>query len=174
MLFYTTVFSPPIAIGLTPELGGLFWTGHWNLWIFLSLLVPLFLVFQQVVKRLHLLKRWLISGKEMEDKIREAAHIQFFRQGLYRTREETGVLIYVSVFERRVRVLGDRGICAAISEGHWKGVVATIVRAIKDGRQAEGICEAVGEVSRILQEKFPIRPDDRDEFKNLMVEEAPP
>jgi putative membrane protein len=110
----------------------------------------------------------------MEDEVREAAQIQFFRKGLYRTAEETGVLIYVSVFERRMWILGDRGINAAIPEGHWKDVVATIVQAIKDRRPAEGICQAVGEVSRILQEKFPIRHDDQDELKNLMVEEGAP
>ena len=110
----------------------------------------------------------------MEDEVREAAHNQFSRKGLYRTREETGVLIYVSVFERRVWALGDRGINAVIPEGHWKGVIATIVQAIKDKRPAEGICQAVGEVSRILQEKFPIRPDDQNELQNLMAEDGVP
>lgn len=171
-LLGATALSLPVAIALTPEMGGLFWAGPWNLWIFLAVLIPLFLMFHQVIKHVHWMKRWFISGKEMEDEVREAAHIQFFRKGLYRTREETGVLIYVSVFERRVWVLGDRGINASIPEGHWKGVVAMIVRAIKDRQPAEGICQAIGEVSRILQEKFPIRADDRDQLKNLMVEEG--
>ncbi len=52
----------------------------------------------------------------MEEEVREAANIQFFRKRLYRTREETAVLIYISVFERRVCVLGDRGINVAIPE----------------------------------------------------------
>jgi putative membrane protein len=103
-----SAISFPLAVALTPELGGLLWIGPWNLWVFLAVLVPLFLVFHMAVKRIHLLKRWFISGKEMEDEVRQAAHIQFFRKGLYRTREETGVLIYVSVFERRVPVLGEQ------------------------------------------------------------------
>jgi len=172
-LIGAAAFSFPAAVAVTPALGGLFWAGPSNLWVFLAILIPLFVVFHQAIKRVHWLKRWFISGKEMEDEVREAAHIQFFRKGLYRTREETGVLIYVSVFERKVWVLGDRGINAAIPEGHWAGVVATIVQAIKGGKPAEGICQAVTEVSRILQEKFPIRPDDRNELGNLMVEDRP-
>lgn len=172
-LLGATALSLPVAIALTPEMGGLFWAGPWNLWIFLALLIPLFLVFHQTVKRVHRLKRWFISGKEMEDEVREAAQIQFFRKGLYRTREETGVLIYISVFERRVWVLGDRGINAVIPEGHWKDVVAMIIQAIKDRRPGEGICHAIGDVSRILQEKFPIRHNDQNELKNLMVEDVP-
>lgn len=173
-LLGASAFSVAVAVALTPELGGLFWAGPSNLWVFLAVLIPLFLAFHEVVKRVHMLKRWFISGKEMEDEVREAAHIQFFRKGLYRTREETGVLIYVSVFERRVWVLGDRGINAVIPEAQWKGVVATIVQAIKDRRPAEGICQAVGEMSRILHEKFPIRYGDMNELQNLMVEGGPP
>jgi putative membrane protein len=173
-LLGASAFSFPAAVALTPALGGLFWAGHSNLWVFLGVLLPLFLVFHEAVKRVHKLKRCFISGKEMESEVQEAAHIQFFRKGLYRTAEETGVLIYISVFERRVWVLGDRGINAVIPEAHWKGVVTTIVQAIKDRQPAEGICQAVGEVSKILQDKFPIRPGDQDELRNLIVEDGPP
>jgi putative membrane protein len=172
-LLGATAFSFPIAVALTPALGGLFWAGPSNLWVFLAALIPLFVVFHEAVKRVHVLKRRFIRGKEMEEEVREAAHIQFFRKGLYRTREETGVLIYISVFERRVSVLGDRGINAMIPETHWNGVVATIVQAIKDGRPAEGICQAVSEVGTILQKKFPIRRGDQNELENLIVEDGP-
>ena len=172
-LLGATAFSFPVAVALTPALGGLFWAGPSNLWIFLGALIPLFLVFHEAVKRVHVLKRCFIRAKEIEEEVREAAHIHFFRKGLYRTRGETGVLIYISVFERRVWVLGDRGINAVIPEAHWNGVVATIVQAIKEGRPAEGICQAVGEVSRILQDKFPVGCDDKNELGNLMVEDGP-
>jgi putative membrane protein len=173
-LLGATAFSFPAAVALTPALGGLFWAGPSNLWIFLAALIPLFLVFHEVVKRVPIVKRCFVRGKEMEDEVREAAHIQFFRKGLYRTREETGVLIYISVFERRVWVLGDRGINATIPEADWNGVVSTIVEAIKDGRPVEGICRAVSEVGRILQNSFPIRQGDQNELGNLMVEDGPP
>jgi len=172
-LLGASAFSFPVTVALTPMLGGLFWAGPFNLWVFLAALIPVFLVFHEAVKRVHTLKRYFIRGKEMEEEVREAAHTQFFRKGLYRTREETGVLIYISIFERRVWVLGDRGIKAAIPETHWNGVVATIVQAIKEGRPAEGICQAVGEVGRILQDKFPIRHGDQNELQNLIVDDGP-
>jgi putative membrane protein len=173
-LLGATAFSFPVAVALTPTLGGLFWVGLFNLWVFLALLIPFLLVFREVVKRTPLLKRCFIHQKEMEDEVREAATIQFFRKGLYRTREETGVLIYISIFERKVWVLGDRGIRAAIPEAHWDGIIATIVQAIRDRRAAKGICQAVGHMSRILQDKFPIRHGDQDELQNLLVEDGRP
>jgi putative membrane protein len=168
-----TAFSFPAAIALTQVLGGLLWVGPDDLWVFLTALIPLFLAFHEFVRRIPVLKRCFIRLKEMEEEVREAAHIQFFRKGLYRTREETGVLIYISVFEHGVWLLGDRGINAAIPAEHWNGVVAGIVQAIKEGRPADGICQAVEEVGGILRDKFPISPDDRNELENLMVEEGP-
>lgn len=173
-LLGAAAFSFPAAVALTPALGALFWAGPSNMWIFLGALIPLFLGFHEAVKRVHVLKRCFIRAAEMEEEVREAAQIQFFQKGLYRTREETGVLIYISVFERSVRVLGDRGINAAIAETYWKDVVAAIVQAIRDGRPAEGICQAVGEVGRILEEKFPMGPDDRNELENLIIDNGSP
>jgi len=169
-----TAFAFPLALAFTPVLGGLFWAGPFNLWVFLATLIPIWVVFHEAVKRFPLVKRWFISAKEMEAEVQEAAHIHFSRKGLYRTREETGVLIYISVFERRVWVLGDRGINAKIPEAYWRGVVATLVQAIRERRPAEGICQAVGDVGRILQEKFPIGIGDVDELENVIVEGRSP
>jgi len=168
-LLGATALSFPIAIALTPLLGSLVWTGPSNMWIFLGALIPLFLAFHEAVKRIRFLKKLFISGKEMEAEVQEAAGIQFYRKGLYRTREETGVLIYISIFEHKVWVLGDRGINAKIPEEYWKGIVHIIVRAIQEGRPAEGICQAVSKLSVLLEEKFPVRPGDKNELKNLMV-----
>jgi putative membrane protein len=169
-----TAFAFPLALALTPVLGGLFWAGSFNLWVFLATLIPFGVVLHETVKRIPVVKRWFISVNEIEAEVREAAHIHFSRKGLYRTREETGVLIYISVFERRVWVLGDRGINAKIPEAYWQSVVATLVQAIREGRPAEGICQAVSDVGRILQEEFPIGIGDVDELENVIVEGRSP
>ena len=170
-LLATTAFTLPVAVALTPFLGGFLWTGPFNLWVFLAVMIPLFVAFHEAVKRTPILKRWFVHAKEMEEEVREAAHNQFYSKGLYRTAEQTGVLIYISVFERRVWVLGDRGIDAKIPEGQWQAAAALIVQAIQEGRPAEGICRAVTEVGRILQEKFPVGTDNPDELKNLIIED---
>jgi putative membrane protein len=129
-----------------------------------------FIIFHEVVKRAPRLKRRLISKREFDEEVEEAAVAAFFNQGLYRTREETGVLVFISVFEQKVWVLSDRGIDAKVEEGQWDQIVRIIIAGIKRGRQADSICEAVANIGEILETHFPVKPDDTDELQNLIIE----
>lgn len=160
----------PSAIVLTPLIGGMLWTHPSNMWIFLATLIPLFLVFQAAVKKILPLKRIFISDQEMKAEVKGAAEIQFYQKNVYRTAEGTGVLIYISVFEREAWILGDQGINAKIPQEYWQGVVDNIVKGIRAGRPAESICQAVGSIASVFAEKFPARAGDQDELMNLVVE----
>jgi putative membrane protein len=166
--------AAPVALALTPMIGGLLWAGPFNLWVFLALLIPLFFIFQAVLRHLLCVKRLFISDREMEAEVTSAAENQFYQQGVWRTAEGTGVLIYISVFEHKVQVLGDRGINAKIPAGFWQEVVDTIVSGIRSGRPAESICAAVAEVAGLLAARFPVRTGDTDELKNLVVKDRGP
>jgi len=161
----------PAAFLLTPLVGGWFWIGTWNLGVFLGLFTLLFIAGQAIVRRSLVLKRFFISNREIDAEVEEAATICFFKNNLYRTREETGVLIFISLFERRVWVLADRGINRKVTPGQWDEIVALIVQGIKQKRGVEAICTAVEKVGTVLAEHFPVREDDRDELTNLIVED---
>jgi putative membrane protein len=166
-----TVLALPIALILTYLIGGWLWIGHQNMWLFLGLLTVCFILFHQLCKRTLWLKRFFISQREVDEEVEVAATTSFFREGLYKTRDATGILIFISVFEHRVWVLGDEGINKKVSENQWDKIVHIITDGIKQKNQAEAICLAVAEVGQILKQHFPIKPDDRNELKNLIIEE---
>lgn len=159
----------PAAVVLTYVLGSMLWVGPANMWVFMGMFGIAFMVFHRVVQRVWPLKRFFISDREIEEEVREAALTGFFKEELYRTRDETGILIFISVFEHRVWVLADRGINARVDKGQWDDIVAHIAAGIKEGRQADAICDAVKEVGRILAQHFPVREDDEDELDNLII-----
>ena len=161
----------PLSIALTPLTGGLFWMEPQNMWVFIALFAVLFFVFHEIVKRVRWLKRLFISKEEMEEEVKESAITHFFREGLHRTRDETGILIFISVFEKRVWVLADRGINSKVHGGQWEEIVHMVVKGIKEGRQAHAICQAVQKVGLVLREFFPIRSGDTNELDNLIVKE---
>jgi len=163
-------FALPLSLILTYIIGGWLWIGTQNMWLFLGIMTILFIAFHQVVKLVLPLKRLFISRREIDEEVEEAALTGFFNKGLYRTRDETGILIFISVFEHRAWILADRGINEKVSKGYWDEIVNIIVDGIKQKNQAEAICRAVKKVGELLQEHFPIKSDDRDELKNLIVE----
>jgi putative membrane protein len=164
-------FAIPMGIVLTHLLGHWLWIGDRNLWLFLGVGAVLFIFFHILVGRIPALKHRFISQREMEEEVQEAAVTRFFGQGLHRTRDETGVLILISVFERKVWVLADRGIDAKVREGQWEEIVAMITDGIRQNRPAEAICRAVEQVGELLAGHFRVKPDDTNELHNLIVEE---
>ncbi|NLA75788.1 MAG: hypothetical protein GX846_10030 [Deltaproteobacteria bacterium] len=165
------VFALPAALMLTYFLGGWLWIGHYNMWLFLGIIILLFILFYNTVRHTYHLKRFFISDKEIEEEVEEAAILSFFREGLYRTEEETGILIFISVFERRVKVLADRGINAKVREGEWDDIARMITDGIKNRNQTEAICNAITEAGRKLKEHFAVGDDDKNELKNLIIKE---
>ncbi|NLV32064.1 MAG: hypothetical protein GXY47_13015 [Acidobacteria bacterium] len=127
-----------------------------------------FAVFYALLPRLPL-RRWFISKQTLDTRVREAAFMQFYSSGLDRTRESNGVEIYLSLFEREVVVLGDRGIHARMGNRSWDEVRDLIIRGIREKRAGEGICAAVDLLGKVLAEHFPPRPDDVNELPDGVV-----
>ena len=117
-------------------------------------------------------RRWFIPKHEMEARVHDAALTEFYTSGLYRTRDSNGVLIYLSVLERRVVVLGDRAIHDKMGD-RWDEVRDTIIRGIRERRARAGICAAVEICGRSLAEHFPRKADDTNELSNDVIDRRP-
>jgi putative membrane protein len=164
-------FSLPLAILATHLLGGWLWLGTQNMWLFLGLFSLLFIAFYSMVARLPGLKRLFIASKEINEEVEEAAVTNFFREGLYRTQDANGVLVFISVFEQKIHVLADQGIHAKVPAQQWNDVVNQISKGIRNHRRGEAICEAVNTIGKLLATYFPIKPDDKNELRNLIISE---
>jgi putative membrane protein len=67
-----------------------------------------------LVRGLPPLERLLLPARAAARRVEEGAETAFCRQGIYRTRARTGVLIYLSLLERRAVVLPDDGVAHAL------------------------------------------------------------
>ncbi|MCU0822184.1 MAG: TPM domain-containing protein [Spirochaetes bacterium] len=141
------------------------------LWLFLSVFMVSFVVFHEVIKSVPVLKRLFISDKEINEEVEEAAITSFCNKGLSNTRDRTGVLIFISVFERKVWVLADSGINKKVTEDTWQNIVDIIINGIKNGQQGDSIVKAISMVGEILMSHFPVREGDEDELSNLIIED---
>ncbi|NUQ15402.1 MAG: TPM domain-containing protein [Flavobacteriales bacterium] len=98
-----------------------------------------------------------------EDVLDHAAFI-FDELGMHRTAARNGVLIYISVGDHRMAVIGDAGINAVVPAGFWNDVLGVLRLHFAAGRNADGLCEAVHMVGAKLRAHFPRGRADRNEL----------
>jgi putative membrane protein len=98
------------------------------------------------------------------------AREQFVVQGLHRTRERTGVLIFVAVAEHHVEIIADRGIDAMVPPGTWDEAVAKFIERVRAGQVADGFLATIALVGERLAEHFPGTADDPDVLPNRLIE----
>jgi putative membrane protein len=140
------------------------WGGSLWLWLVLPLLVGA--IGAAVAARVWPdLRRGLIGADALDVCARRRAAVAFLEEEVFATRDRTGILIFVALFEHRVVVLGDTGINRVVPEGAWQGVVDDIVEGVRAGQPAEALKGAIAECGRLLADhRFEIRPDDTNEL----------
>ncbi len=106
-------------------------------------------------------ERILAGERAMEEAVSARAMRAFHEQGLHRTAEGTGVLVFASLFERRAVVLGDRGIHAKIGDAGWDRAVAALVAGVRKGDPGQGFVDAIALCGARLAEHFPRDPAAR-------------
>lgn len=143
--------------------------GDSSVWIFLPLFLLLYFPFKLLIRATPVLRLRLIPAAEIDAEVEEKALVSFLEQGLHRTRDETGILILISLFEHRVRILADRGISQVVEQREWQEIVAHITAGMHTGNTADALCEAVRRCGDLLQRRFPARDENRNELPNLIV-----
>jgi len=114
--------------------------------------------------------RWLTPRAVFSRSVEQRALLAFFEHALFETRDRTGVLIMLSLLERRVSLLGDTGIHAKVQPEGWQVHVDRIVQAIHRGRTADGLCDTLHALGETLSVALPQRSDDTDELSNKVLQ----
>ncbi len=150
--------------------GALWWWPQLEYWAVALLLLGGYAAVMAVLKLIPALHRAVISSAEMEARVEQQTYALFTRHGLHRTRDATGILLLVCLFERRVRVLADDGISAVVKQQQWQQIVDTITAGLRSGDACTALCHAIEQCGELLIPHFPPRADDVDELPNLIME----
>lgn len=71
------------------------------------------------------------------------------------TEENSGVLIYVQLADRRVEILADRGIAARVAQQEWNAICREMEKSFSDGQWRGGALRAVTRAGELLANHFP-------------------
>jgi putative membrane protein len=128
-----TLFYDPVFILLMVVLGGV-----------VGAVVP---YFSDPVKR-------LLVARQYQDLVtRQCAENAFLEEEVFKTRQRTGVMIFVSFFEHEVIVMADKGISKIVDQKQWDKIVQDIIQEIRNGRLVEALENGIKQCGDILLEK---------------------
>lgn len=112
----------------------------------------------------------LTPGATKQRRVRRRA-IAIFRAGAERrTVGRTGILIYLSMGEHRAEIVADDAILKVTTPETWGEAMAALLVDVKQGRVADGMVAAIGQVGTVLAEHFPRSSTDTNEIPDKLIE----
>lgn len=104
-----------------------------------------------------------LKRSERQRQVVKKSALALFNQ-LPKTTGLTAVLIFVSLSEEQVAIVADKAIASKLPDNYWDKPHGIIVKAMGQGKHAEGIVEAIEEITTELAENFPREDDDINEL----------
>jgi putative membrane protein len=97
----------------------------------------------------------LVPGTVRRARAHRAALEQFVVRGIDRTRNRSGVLIFVSLAEHYARIIADEGIAAKVQTAEWQDAIDALTAHMRDGRIAAGFVAAIERCGAVLAAHAP-------------------
>lgn len=112
-----------------------------------------------------------LSAVLAEVDARSRARTWFSQLAVWDTEENSGILIYILLAEKKIEILADRGIAAQVSPHQWELAVAQLRTEMAAEHVVEGLCHCLHLCGDLLRQHFPIDAlaDNPDELSNELV-----
>ncbi len=116
--------------------------------------------------------RLLLRPVRAEVEVRQYAESLFLRHGLSKTSGRVGLLVFVSVFERRIEIVADTGFAGRVSPDDWRAVIARMTPHLRDRRPYAALQDALAAIQQLLIAKgFTPTAGDRNELSDIVIED---
>lgn len=140
-----------------------------SLWTFIPLAFVLYFPSRMLFSRFPVLSTFFMRRRRIHEAVRERALRAFYEKDLHRTRDQTGILIFISLLERLVWIIGDRGINEKIAQSFWSERAAELTAGIRAQSHGEAACAVIARCGEELARHFPRRPDDVNELTDRVI-----
>ncbi len=105
--------------------------------------------------------------------VSQYAKVQFLERELFATKERTAVLLVVSLLERRVVILADKGLRSRIPAAEWDSAIARMTPALRAGQVGAAMLEGLDGIRLVLAGKGIAR-GAANAFADAPIEDASP
>ena len=151
-------------------------TGSWDapapVWQLICLLVAAvvgFVAGAVIGSRIDWLRRLFTPREQMRADVDGRARQAFFDQRIHRTEHGTGVLLYVSLFERMAVLLADQRVLDCIGQTQLDSICQGLTRRLHDGSLIDSLCDTTRLLGTQLAPHLPRADNDRNEHPDKLV-----
>ena len=116
------------------------------------------------------LRLFLTPAATKHRRVRRRAVAIFKAAAEKRTAGKTGILIYLSLAERRAEIVADEAILKVTDDHTWGEAMTALLTDVRKGRVGDGIVAAVDRVGVVLSEHFPRSSGDINEIPDKLIE----
>jgi len=139
----------------------IFWQG--------GLVVGGFIIGNVMASCCHALRRLFCFDSEMTLEVERAAQSVFCARRIYSTKTSGGCLIYISLFERRLRIITDDNVRNKLPDDQVQQIRDSIIPMLKQKKVYAALEKAVTEIGTRLEQNFSIQPGDQNELANKLI-----
>jgi putative membrane protein len=140
--------------------------GYWTL---VLLLLAGFVGGIVLANRFSGIQRLFTPRREIENAVISRAKAIFFDRKLHRTSRSSGILLFVSLLERRVVVLVDEAVAEKLGENHLEEIRDKVLSGIRDKNLGDGLSQGIDRIGELLAESFPAGEERQNEINNEVV-----
>ena len=115
------------------------------------------------------LRRLFTPKKHMCAEVELAAGHTFFDRRVHHTQGDTGILIYISLFEHGARILADQAAHEKLGQEALDALCKKLIDGIKAGDLATALCETIKDAGEGLAKVLPRTDGDRNEIENTLI-----
>lgn len=143
----------------------------------LTLLNPIYFLWIQIpglfigylLGSVNFFKRLLTSRSEMDREVTQQAHEAFMYHNLHMTKNHNGLLIFISKFERKIKIITDNGISSKIDNRTWDNIVSSFITIVKNENMVIALKATIRSIAEILEKDFPATEARTNELENDLI-----
>ncbi len=138
---------------------------EYNLIVIVTMMLS-FLIGALLSQYLPVLLLPFISKEEMQTQVRRRAFEAYFNFCRGKTVDNTGIIIYISLFEHIVSIQGDNEVNKHFEQQDWDVIKNIMVKQLQQGQLSEAFIEGIKQTGEFVKQKLPIQENDENELPN--------
>jgi putative membrane protein len=128
-------------------------------------------VFSLLTVFIHPFARLFLSPHRAEAEVRQYAESLFLSREMFATSGRTGVLMLISLFERHVVILPDKGLSSRLTSDVMQNIIGQMSGHLAQNAVRLAMEVGLEALAKVLEISAPGRRDGKDELSNEIIEE---